>query len=377
MGEKSRRRGNGSIRKVASGRWQVRYTDPFGKRISAGTFGRYSDAERALARVIADIEKGTWRAKPYSDPTGLDMNKIDLAQLSSLWADSRVSRRGQPLSPNTTSEYDRLISKVLTPLSQMQIRAISSRDIDVWWARESRRAPAQAAKAYTYLSGLMRWAVKRKWIPENPCDVFGASAYRPAQEPEIPRSEDVDFMIAVSDEPMSIIISLAAYGGLRKGEILELRGDDFEYKSLEGQDWMQVRVERAVIWDGENSPIVRLPKSRAGVRDVLLPQKVGQLVEAYLSNNKIVGSDLLFARDDLRRAHWGESMLNPRWRKIRSLAGYKGRFHSLRAFHLTQYAIAGATTKELMERGGHRDVATAMKYQRNVGREATLVGLLR
>ena len=372
----AQRRSNGSVRKLDSGKWQVRYTDPFGRRHSGGTFTRVADAERALARIISDIERGVWREKPYSDPTGLDISRLTVADLARLWGEARVNRRGQPLSPNTTSEYERIVDKVLVPLSGMQIRAISARDIDVWWSRESKRAPAQASKAYTYLAGLMRWAVKRRWIRESPCDVFGASTYRPPREPEIPRPDEVEFMISVADEPMAIVIALAAYGGLRKGEIFELRANDFGYRLVEGEEWLHVRVERAIIWDGEHKPVVRMPKTQSGIRDVLLPKQVERLVAGYLQENRIIERELLFSLDEERKIHWGESMLNPRWRKIRSAAGYRGRFHSLRAFHLTQYAIAGATTRELMDRGGHRDVATAMKYQRNLGRQAALVGRL-
>lgn len=376
MTSNSSRRGNGSIRKLASGKWQVRYTDPFGRRVSAGTFTRFAHAERALAKVVSDIERGVWAAQPYSDPTGLDTSRLTVAELARLWGEARVNRRGQPLSPNTSSEYARLIRKVLTPLSDMQVRAVTARDIDVWWTRESKRAPAQASKAYTYLAGLMRWAVKRRWITENPCDVFGASTYRSPREPEIPRAEQVEFMISFADERMAAITALAAYGGLRKGEILELRGKDIDQRVVEDETWVHVRVERAVIWDGENNPIVKMPKSRSGVREVLLPRRAGELISVYLEKNLIGREDLLFSQDGAHSIHWGESMLNPRWRRVRSSAGYTGRFHSLRAFHLTQYAVAGATTRELMERGGHRDVATAMRYQRNLGRQASLVGLL-
>lgn len=47
-------------------------------------------------------------------------------------------------------------------------------------------------------------------------------------------------------------------------------------------------------------------------------------------------------------------------------------FHALRHFGLTRYAMAGATTKELMRRAGHNDVAVAVRYQHDAGRDGEL-----
>ena len=57
----SARRHFGSIRKLPSGRWQVRYPDHAGTRIAVPmTFGSRGDAARYLARVQADMERGQW-----------------------------------------------------------------------------------------------------------------------------------------------------------------------------------------------------------------------------------------------------------------------------------------------------------------------------
>jgi hypothetical protein len=55
------RRGRGSVSKNRAGNWQVRYTDPDGKRRAAGTYRLKGDAEQALARVLAGIENNTWK----------------------------------------------------------------------------------------------------------------------------------------------------------------------------------------------------------------------------------------------------------------------------------------------------------------------------
>lgn len=55
------RRRFGSIRKLPSGRWQVRYRDRAGRfQTAAATFAVKSDAARHLALVEADLERGDW-----------------------------------------------------------------------------------------------------------------------------------------------------------------------------------------------------------------------------------------------------------------------------------------------------------------------------
>jgi hypothetical protein len=55
------KRGLGSIRKLPSGRYQVRYTDPNGvRRTARTTFKAKSQAEFELTRIRGAVESGTW-----------------------------------------------------------------------------------------------------------------------------------------------------------------------------------------------------------------------------------------------------------------------------------------------------------------------------
>ena len=57
-----RRREFGTVRKLASGRWQARYLGPDGQRHKAPeTFETKSDAQDWLNLVRADIERDVWR----------------------------------------------------------------------------------------------------------------------------------------------------------------------------------------------------------------------------------------------------------------------------------------------------------------------------
>lgn len=364
------RRGLGSIRKLPSGRYQVRFTDPQGiRRTARTTFQTKAAAEFQLTIIRGEIESGTWHIDQTPQAGNLDPKTLTLKDLASHWRSQQVSSKGLPLSPNTLNEYQRLIEKVLHGFADQPIRQITRQHIEQWRAPEIKRAPNQTVKAYKHLKTLMTWAHKRNWIATNPCDIERGSAYTPT-EPPAPTSAQVQVMLEFASKEFQAIIALAAFGGLRKGEIFELRRKDFEIVEDQGERWLRVSISRGVIWN-QGKPEVRKPKTEAGSRSLLLPLRASELLIKYLTQVPIHPDALLFAKANNK--HWGEYDLNPIWRKVRAAANYEGRFHSLRTFAATEFAKANPTNQELMDRFGHRDIKTAMRYQRSTGRDVELL----
>ena len=364
------RRGLGSIRKLPSGRYQVRFTDPQGlRRTARTTFQTKAAAEFQLTTIRAEIESGTWHIDQTPQAGDLDPKTLTLRELAAHWRSQQVSSKGLPLSPNTLNEYQRLIERVLAGFADQPIRQITRQHIEQWRAPEIRRAPNQAVKAYKHLKTLMTWAHKRNWIATNPCDIERGAAYTPT-EPPAPTKEQVQIMLESATGEFQAILTLAAFGGLRKGEIFELRRKDFEIVEDQGERWLRVNIGRGVIWN-RGAPEVRKPKTEAGIRSLLMPLVASELLIKYLTQVPLDPEALLFAKSGNK--HWGEYDLNSIWRKIRSVANYKGRFHSLRTFAATEFAKANPTNQELMDRFGHRDIKTAMRYQRSTGRDVELL----
>ena len=373
MSELRTKRGQGSIRKLQSGRYQVRFTDPNGVRRSAKiTFSKKFLAEAELQRVRGAIEAGTWHVDETASPGDLDPKTLTLVELGAYWRAQRVNSRGQQLSPNTLGEYERLITSTLAQFTDKPIRQITRQQIETWRAPEIKRAPNQTVKAYKHLKSLLDFAEKRHWIAKSPCDIERGTSYAPDEKPNVPSSEQVGIMLDSSNGAFKAVLALAILGGLRKGEILELRRKDLETVLVDGEKWFEVNVARGVIWERAKA-IVRQPKTQTGIRRVLLPPTANAILTAHLKTVGISPNSLLFTRNAALNEHWGEFQINPEWRRVRQIAGYAGRFHSLRAFAATEFAKTGATTQELMDRFGHKDVLTAMRYQRSTGREAQLL----
>lgn len=368
--KRSARRGIGTIEKRANGRYRLRYTDPDGRRVTSGTFSSKQAAEVELSRIVRAIESGEYSRRVATQIGDLDAKTATLRELAAQWRATRT-RNGQPLAPTTLHEYERLIGNVLASFADTPVRQITAGQIEKWWGPEHLRAPNQAAKAYKHLKTLMAFAVRRKWIRESPCVIEGATSYRPAKRPEAPTSEQVEIMLREAKEPFDVVIALAAWGGLRKGEILELRRRDVSFIE-DGESWAVVRVERAVTWESRKAS-VKVPKTEGSVRTVTLPSFLTELVKRHLSTVAAFPDALLFERSPGTNEHWSGYQLRPEWERVRAVAGFNGRFHSLRSFALTVFAQQGATIHEIMTRGGHRNVQTAMAYQRATGREIELL----
>src|SRR5262245_21834469 len=101
--QRPRQRTFGSVRKLPSGRYQVRYLDPTGARQSApNTFATKADANAYLAKLQADINRGEW-----TDPK---LSRTTFAQWVERWRPTITHLR-----PTTIALYDYLLRRFLLP----------------------------------------------------------------------------------------------------------------------------------------------------------------------------------------------------------------------------------------------------------------------
>jgi integrase len=353
-----------------SGRIRIRYHDTTGRRRSGGTYSTIALAERALRNIEYSIEAGTWIDPEQASALN---GGTTLREVAEQFRESRRNRQGRPLAPSTLHEYQRYIEVLVQHLADKPISSITSHDIEKWWNVASRQTPKQTSHAYSHIKSVFTYAMKKKLIRQNPCDIEGASNYIPETEPEIPTNDQVAIFLQNSSPEYSLIIALASMGGLRKGEILDLRKSDIQRVEEDGQVFYRVSISKSVKWLNEIATSAP-PKTRSSVRVIGLPQAINPIMSKHLSNVPIHPQALLFPRSpETPELHFSKHQLQRTWEKIRVIAGYSGRFHSLRGYALTKYAQLGATAQEIMDRGGHADYKVALRYQRSTGRDQELL----
>ncbi|MHB8243722.1 MAG: site-specific integrase [Acidimicrobiales bacterium] len=211
------RRISGSIRQLPSGRWQARYRDPVTNQLVAapGTFTAKSDADAWLATVRADVLRGAW-----VDPKA---GRVSLAEYASTWLERRPD-----LAERTAELYAYLLARHILPeLGSSTLARLEPSAVRGWHARIARDHPTTAAKAYRLLSSIMRTAVADGMILRSPCRVEGAGVERPPERPVATVAEVAALADAMPDH-LRIIVLLAAWCQLRRGELLGLRRRDVD-----------------------------------------------------------------------------------------------------------------------------------------------------
>jgi len=123
-------------------------------------------------------------------------------------------------------------------------------------------------------------------------------------------------------------IMLAAYGGLRRGEICALRMSDI--------DGDFVHVSRAVVRDPSGEWVTKEPKTASSVRSVLLPHFVIERIQAQGYITHLLPSQVS----------------NRFWKKQRNLGIPPYCFHSLRHFHASYLHYLNIPDAYIMQRGG-------------------------
>jgi integrase len=152
------------------------------------------------------------------------------------------------------------------------------------------------------------------------------------------------------------LVLLAAWAGLRFGELTELRRADVDV-----EDGV-IRVRRGVVRISGGYEVAG-PKSVAGVRDVHVPPHILPALRDHLVDHVEPGADaLLFPAE--HGGHLAPATLYRPYYKARKAAGRPDlRFHDLRHTGATMAARTGATLAEIMGRIGHSTPAAAMRYQ--------------
>jgi len=343
-----RRRTSGSVRQRESGRWQARVRDPVTNRmVSLGMFPTKADADKALALAAADQTRGAW-----IDP---GRGKTTLAEYAEAWLGNHPTLR-----PRTRRLYSDLLRLHILPvLGTMELGRITPAAVRGWHSglRAAERPGASTvAKAYRLLHAVLAGAVADERIVRNPCTIRGASAERAGERPVASVAQVYALADAVEPRFRALVL-MAAFTGLRRGEVLALRREriDFLHQTV------AVVEQRLDLPDG--SLLIAPPKTDAGRRVIALPPPLAVELERHMA--EYVGPEpgaLLFTGEKggpLRVHVW-----QAHWDRARRAVGLEQlHFHDLRHVANTLAAASGATTKELMYRMGHASPAAALRYQ--------------
>lgn len=347
MTKSHRRPGAGSVRKLPSGRWQARRTEADGTVRGLGTWPTRAEADRALA--AAELEDLTGERR--LDDTGT------VGEWTERWLAS-----GHGWKPSTRAGYvSATRSHVLPRWGDVPLGAVTRADVQRWVDDLVLAAarPDVIRRALAPLRGAYRLAVDHEATRTDPT----AGVHTPT-----PPKRDLTMLSIVDIEALAtaiqgpavdgnhgrerpdlaLVVRLAAYGGLRAGEIwgLKLEAVDLEVPAL--------HVIRSVT-EAAGRVVVGPPKTGRG-RRVVLPASLRTLLADQAERARSAGVDWLFASSagtPIRHRLFSARQFRPACRMI---GRPDLRFHDLRHTHVGLLIAQGWHPRAISERVGHSTV---------------------
>ena len=246
-----------------AGRWQAAYRGP-DKRERTKTFDRRVDAERWLSLNGADLARGQW-----VDPR---LGKISFAEWAEKWTATTVGNR--PSTRARDASY--LRTHILPVFGDRALGSIAHLEIRVWVAELStRKAPATVRLAAQMVAKIMAAAVDAGVIATNPCDRVPLPSIE-REEMCFLTPEEVGRLASSMNPRDRALVLVAAYGGLRIGELTGLRRGRV--------DVLRSRVDIAeTCVEVSGHLFFNQPKTRAGRRSVTLPRSVTTELNGHLA----------------------------------------------------------------------------------------------
>lgn len=298
--------------------------------------------------AVAWLDSGAV-AEQRADPT--------LAEYAEAW----LARRA--LKPSTAKEYRALLRDWILPtLGDVRLSRLDHVRVSASHRGLDGSKPTRRKHAYVLLTTILRTAAdEHEGLPERPCRIRGAATGHALHEAAHVTPGDVARLVAALPEPgpYRTMTLVAAWCGLRLGELTELRRSDDD----DDGERMRLRITRAVVRvDGEW--IVGTPKSRAGRRTVAVPSHVRTVLLRWLAEHVEPGPDALLFTAARRGGYVAESSVRQVLHRARERAGLPTlRFHDLRHAAATFAAEGGASPAEMLRRFGHTSAAVSLRYQ--------------
>ena len=324
-----------SIQKQPNGSWRARYQDNTGKE-RAKHFPRKIDAQRFLDEVTASLVTGT-----YVDPKA---GKVTLGAFYRDWSDRQV------WEPATRRSMDGAVADL--GLESTALRDLRHSHGEIWVKRQSARGltAGTVTLRMKHLRAVLAGAVRDKLIASDPFAEVSLPRQRKAEAAmRLPTSTEVRTMMDTATEDFAVCIALAAFAGLRAGEIAGLQLGDVEFLRR------QVHVHRQNTTDGPKPP------KYGSERSIFAPAALMDMLSTQVARRGITDpGDWLFVGQNGQAMQ--QNQLTQRWCYFRNQADLKGlRLHDCRHHFASGLIAAGCSVVTVARALGHSSPAMTLR----------------
>lgn len=298
-------------------------------------------ARRKMHKLVADIEA---RHDGRRDGT--------VGQLLDDWLASRTP----DLSPTTLPGYRRRVARINARFGTVKAADLTGRDIDRWYtALRDDHSPAEIQHIHRVFRAALRWGRWRGDVPTVETERTKPPTHRPPEvRPPTPDALRLLLEALPADAEWARAVRLAAFTGMRRGEIVGLRWDRLSAAGV------SVAYSVAEVKGGR---VVKSTKGKRS-RDVAVDELVFAELEAQRAHLERIGINSPWVFPDWRTDLTGKTPRRPGWlslmwsRHRKDYGGESVRLHDLRHAYATRAIDAGAPITAVAAQLGHAQTST-------------------
>lgn len=355
--------GNGSIfkSKNRSGKivWKVNISlgfDQQGKRKrTQRTAHTYSGALQLQREMLSLALKGDLVQK-----TGETLQEYSL-----WWLKTVKSHR---VKASTLTDYeDRLQRYIFGKLGRKQLSDITVRDVETWLfeLRKMNLATATINGARQVLGSVLKHANRQGLIPKNPVDLTERMTRQPseiggAHNPWSLEEAQRAIHSSVGTE-FDLFMHLALFLGLRRGEILGIQWEDFDFPNVTLEIKRTLKELRTLNPQGKGTTqlVLDTPKTRSSSRILVLPIAVQEAVKRHIrqQEKKVVGEVVSLVGPVFLGQNGSQVHPSNFAKKLHKFSGEQGlrriRIHDLRHTAATLGLESGVRIESVSQALGH------------------------
>jgi integrase len=340
----------GHIRERSPGHWAIviDVRDPQTgqrKRKWHSFKGTKREAQIKRAELIAALSQGS-----YVERSKMTVDEFVESRINQWEADGSISA-------SSAQRYRQLAeNQINLHIGMKPVQKLTRLDVEAWHTtlRNNGLAARTIGHAHRVLGKALRDAEIDGLVQKNVCKLRGAPQ---VLEAELVIVRDLPaFLAKLQGSRLRVPATVALLTGMRLGEVLALRWNRVDL------DAQVIQVRETLEQTSAHGTRFKPPKSRAGRRDITLPDILIETLRAHrmamlemrlhLGAGKLPDDALLFA--DLEGNPFNPNAASAAWSNFAASVGMpEVTFHALRHTHASQLIDAGVDIVTISKRLGH------------------------
>ena len=236
--------------------------------------GTKTEANHRLNEVLEQYNLGDQYLHEGMSRADKERNRIADMRVEDYLAEWLESYKGN-ITKSTYTSYKRYMDVHMIPFfkkMKVKVKEITGDEINEYYAylRAKGLKGTSCQRHHSLLHLAFKSAMKRRIIPTNPVD----QADRPKSVQFIGNyynAEEIKQLIdCTKDDPLHIVIIIAAYYGLRRSEIMAITADDLDGNIL--------HVTKAKVQNENREWVIKTTKTPRSRRDITLPQDIADMI---------------------------------------------------------------------------------------------------